>query len=99
MGYFHTSSDSVQSLDGALAARVTGVEGSGRLEQQHLDLRLGHRLVLCPAGDEGSSVTTEVLPALRETTRVWTFTFPNSVMRHCGICSVNARSSSGVGLP
>ena len=42
--------------------------------------------------------TTCVLAALREVTRVWTFTLPNSVRRACGMASVNARSSSGVGL-
>ena len=35
---------------------------------------------------------------LREVTRVWTFTLPNSVVRAVGIASVNARSSSGDGL-
>ena len=42
--------------------------------------------------------TTCVLAALREVTCVWTFMLPNSVRRACGMASVNARSSSGVGL-
>jgi len=39
-----------------------------------------------------------VLPELREVTLVWTFTLPNSVIRHCGIASVKPRSSSADGL-
>jgi hypothetical protein len=42
--------------------------------------------------------TTCVLATLLDVTRVWTFTLPNSVRRACGMASVNARSSSGVGL-
>jgi hypothetical protein len=42
--------------------------------------------------------TTYVLAALRESTFVWVLVFPNSEMRVSGISSVNARSSSGVGL-
>ena len=37
-------------------------------------------------------------PVDREVTRVCTFTLSNSVSRHVPICSVNARSSSAVGL-
>jgi hypothetical protein len=48
--------------------------------------------------EDESSVTTYVLPELRETTLVWTFTLSNSVIRACGIRSVKARSSSGDGL-
>src|SRR3990172_87686 len=44
------------------------------------------------------SARTKVLPALRETTFVCTFTLPNSVTRACGISSVKRRSSSGEGL-
>src|SRR6185436_21083530 len=44
------------------------------------------------------SPTTYVLPELREVTRVWTFTLPNSVIRHCAIASVKPRSSSADGL-
>src|SRR6266508_2553165 len=44
------------------------------------------------------SVTTNVLPAEREVTRVCTFTLPNSVIRHWGIPSVKLRSSSGEGF-
>src|SRR5947207_7535663 len=39
-----------------------------------------------------------VMPELRDVTRVWTLTLPNSVMRQPGISSVNALSSSGDGL-
>src|SRR5438067_6435820 len=39
-----------------------------------------------------------VLPELRDVTRVWTLTLPNSVMRQPAISSVNALSSSGDGL-
>jgi hypothetical protein len=46
----------------------------------------------------GSSETMNVLPALREATLVWTLTLPNSVIRQFGMSSVNALSSSGVGL-
>ncbi len=46
---------------------------------------------------EGRS-TTYVLAALRESTWVWVSVFPYSEMRVSGISSVNARSSSGVGL-
>ena len=42
--------------------------------------------------------TTYVLPALRDTTFVCVFVFPNRVMRVCGISSVNLRSSSALGL-
>src|SRR4029453_5418644 len=44
------------------------------------------------------SATTYVLPELRDVTRVWTFTLPNSVTRLCGIASVKPRSSSAEGL-
>src|SRR5918999_5061330 len=54
--------------------------------------------IVWPELTSGSSETTYVLPALRETARVWTFTLPNSVTRAFGISSVNARSSSGEGL-
>jgi hypothetical protein len=43
------------------------------------------RVIVLP--DERSA-TTYVLPALREVTRVWTLTLPNSVIRHVGIRSV-----------
>src|SRR6266540_7002717 len=56
------------------------------------------RVMLWPLAVEGSSVTMYVLPALREVTRVCTFTLSNSVMRQLGISSVNALSSSGDGL-
>src|SRR5918996_2826500 len=54
--------------------------------------------IVWPELTSGSSETTYVLPPLRETARVWTFTLPNSVTRAFGISSVNARSSSGEGL-
>src|SRR4029453_940547 len=44
------------------------------------------------------SATTYVLPELRDVTRVWTFTLPNSVTRLCGIAWVKPRSSSAEGL-
>src|SRR5215208_5646797 len=44
------------------------------------------------------SATTYVLSELRDVIRVWTFTLPNSVTRHCGIASVKRRSSSEDGL-
>src|SRR5437867_7588369 len=56
------------------------------------------RVMVLPEAVVGSSVTTNVLPALREVTRVWTLTLSNSVIRQFGICSVNARSSSALGL-
>ena len=46
----------------------------------------------------GSSVTMKVEGELLDVTRVCTFTLPNSVIREVGICSVNALSSSAVGL-
>ena len=54
--------------------------------------------MVLPLADAGSSVTTNVLPAEREVTRVCTFTLPNSVIRHSGISSVKLRSSSGEGF-
>jgi hypothetical protein len=51
-----------------------------------------------PDVTEGSSETMNVLPALREVTRVWTLTLPNAVVRAFGISSVKPRISSGVGL-
>src|SRR6266545_4195715 len=56
------------------------------------------RVMVLPLADPGSSVTTNVLPAEREVTRVCTFTLPNSVIRHWGIPSVKLRSSSGEGF-
>jgi len=46
----------------------------------------------------GSSVTMKVETELRDVTRVWTFGLSNSLTSHVGISSVNARSSSAVGL-
>src|SRR5947208_9184852 len=48
--------------------------------------------------DDPRPPTTNVLPELRDVTLVWTFTLPNAVTRHWGICSVKARRSSGEGL-
>src|SRR5436190_23628843 len=56
------------------------------------------RVMVLPEAVVGSSVTTNVLPAEREVTRVWTFTLSNSVIRQFGISSVNARSSWALGL-
>src|SRR6266511_2495641 len=56
------------------------------------------RVMVLPLADPGSSVTTNVLPAEREVTRVCTFTLPNSVIRQWGIPSVKLRSSSGEGF-
>src|SRR5436309_12082054 len=56
------------------------------------------RVMVFPEAMVGSSVTTNVLPAEREVTRVWTCTLSNSVSRVFGIFSVNARSSSALGL-
>src|SRR2546428_7588977 len=54
--------------------------------------------MVLPDAVVGSSVTTKVLPALRDTTRVWTFTLSNSVTRQFGISSVSFLSSSALGL-
>ena len=54
--------------------------------------------MVLPEAVDGSSVTTNVLPAEREVTRVCTFGLSNSVRRAFGICSANARSSWAVGL-
>src|SRR4051812_46025726 len=54
--------------------------------------------MVLPEAVVGSSVTTKVLPALRETTRVCTFGLSNSVILAFGISSVNARSSLAEGL-
>src|SRR6266567_546525 len=56
------------------------------------------RVMVLPLAVVGSSVTTKVLPALRDVTRVWTFGLSNSVIRQFGISSVKARSSSALGL-
>src|SRR6266542_3302086 len=56
------------------------------------------RLMVLLSVTDGSSVTTKVEPELRDVTRVWTLTLPNSVTLAVGISSVNARSSSGDGL-
>ena len=54
--------------------------------------------MVLPEAVVGSSVTTNVLPALREVTRVWTFGLSNSVIRVLGISSVNFLSSAAEGL-
>src|SRR5438093_9669919 len=54
--------------------------------------------MVLPSVTPGSSVTMNVEGELREVTRVWTLTLPNSVTRAVGIASVNARNSSGDGL-
>src|SRR5439155_19577599 len=51
-----------------------------------------------PEAVVGSSVTTNVLPALRDVTLVWTLGLSNSVIWVFGISSVNVRSSSAEGL-
>src|SRR5213592_3586925 len=56
------------------------------------------RLMVLPSVTLGSSVTMNVDPALREVTRVWTLTLPNSLVRQVGISSVKAINSSGEGL-
>src|SRR3990170_3877916 len=56
------------------------------------------RPIVWPEVMSGSSVTMKVLPALRDVALVCTFTLPNSVIRHPGISSENARSCSGDGL-
>src|SRR5437588_8691283 len=51
-----------------------------------------------PEAVVGSSVTTKVLPALRDVTRVCTFGLSNSVIRVFGIASVKVLSSAAEGL-
>src|SRR5437867_12967097 len=50
-----------------------------------------------PLCRDGSSVTMKVEALLRATTRVWTLTLPNFVLRQFGMPSVKPRSCSGPG--